>query len=532
MKMLKRVAIYSSLLPILCSCSMLPELTYKSGTRTNSKIDTHCQFEYLQIDKVNKLQDCKKNVFYPSADGKKILAVLEMDEQGRFIDEEHAQAILNYIQHKNQNANIANIKKPIVSLYIHGWNHNSRISDEDLHSFRNAVKSLYNSQGIGRDNTVLTQDQARDSIGIYVAWRGKVIDPTMLNRFVTFWDRKTVSEEVGRGDLSRFILQLDSEIKGNEDEAKNGTLILSGHSFGASVLYNAIGPVLTSRFYESIASQKKDPNVPLKGVGDMIVLLNPAIEANRFVSLREAVWRAGVKNPQIFKNNMKPFFMIIGSNGDFPLNNLFPTGRFFGTLSENYLNTSIVEGNSSTNRLTVKERKMDRRAIGNYPEFYTHWLSIKEPIAVDALKINKMTNRMKMIVHVPDPKPWEDCKINKAWLQNTYAASAGNNWNATPNVNIYNEPVQISTEFIKNPAWKRTGLILRKEPDRTTKSEANPWKKSEATTWKNNPYWFIRANSRVISGHNAIWSKDVGCFILSVLVADSSNTTDVSITQK
>ncbi|MND53244.1 hypothetical protein D3C81_466890 [compost metagenome] len=518
MKILKNIIICLTTISA-CSCSLYPESTYKSKTRTNYNFpelnDKSCSFNSLTGKSYKKdlnNKECKERVFYSTTDYSKTIAVLEIDEQGRFVDEEHINRILEFIKNR---------EKPIVSLYIHGWNHNSRISDSDLHAFQTVVNNLHDDWKETESDENKKQIK-RDSVGIYIAWRGRVF-PKWAN-YVTFWNRKSVSISVGRSDLTRFILQLEQNVKARSQN-KNGTLILMGHSFGASALYNAISPTLITRFYDSLTEQQTNPDVPLKGVGDLVVLMNPAIEAKQFVALREAVWQEGVKNNNIFKNNPRPIFMMFGSNSDGSLNNAFPTGRYLNTVWFNkYTNTTIVDGNSLCNNkpcltenginkpllLSVQESKMDRRAIGNYEWFYTHWLAFDQEPKLPKQKL--FSNNDFQISSYPTNK----CQIEKNWLEKAYK-NDNHQWVALPSRNTKNDLMKISTQFIPIDGkyeWRKTGIHRRPEPQKATGS------RSDGTTWNYNPYWFIRTNGSVIPGHNGIWKAGVGCFILSTLKFD------------
>lgn len=504
------------------SCNWL----YNTGGRTSVNISPACSFETLS--------GCdKKNIFYSNQDQSKVLAVLEIDEQGKFINERYAEAIFNYVKTRNQQPN-----KPFVALFVHGWNHNDDEKDENLVSFRNALGVLQMTNAA---------NQAKPVIGIYVTWRARIY-PSFLN-YVTFWNRKWVSEEVGRGDLSRFILKLDSELKTTKpDDQDKSIFVLAGHSFGASALYTAVSPVLITRFYESLDAQKKDPKTPLTGIGDFVLLLNPAIEATRFLALREAVWRGGAENPEIFKNNLKPFFMVIGSNNDNATKFAFPIGRHLNATFERYRPIEIVDGASKETK-EVKERKLDLEAIGNYSPFYTHWIVQSQPESKNesetgiSEKACKIISRAWLLESIkPESSQQEWRTFSKQLVLNEIFKKPTDGWlvdlSSAPRFNahengrldglgeralkankieneklikeVQNFPIRISTKFIEDPAW---GGSEDDDEKHTTKY---------STTWKRNPYWFIRANQYVIQGHNGIWSRPLGCFMLGIIVADNS----------
>jgi hypothetical protein len=524
----------------LGGCSIFPEMTYPSKTRDHIgsssielSIQKECFFNVINKKVTQKQKrDCQQQVFYPINEKKsQIIAVLEINEQGHLINKEHVTAILNEVK---------NSKEPIVSVFVHGWKHNGQIDDDNLIQFKNMIISLNNTKNA---------DSKRTNIGIYIAWRGATTKAPILEE-LTFWNRKNISQNIGRGDLGTVILDLERILKIKKTslpEPERTNLVLAGHSFGASALYNALGPILLSRFEDSISEQIHHPNEvkPLKGVGDLILLINPAIEAKAFLPLREAVWRKAsqekVISPKIFKYNLHPFFVVLGSNADAAVNTAFPTGRWFGTLTQKYSKTAIIDGNGILSNKTklhpsmdkycnskysnleklnyceVNENKLDRHAVGNFAPFYTHWLTLvkddnKANLIPEVKSIGTIYEQKD--VHLEKLNPLSNhpsaeqpiCGVNNDWLSHL----SGNNW--IRKVNIFStknkDSLLISSTFIDDK-WKNYGLNRRSEPNTTTLSES--------TSWLKNPYWFVRVNGKVIPDHTTIWDKEVGCFILSIL---------------
>lgn len=507
----------------LSGCSIFPEKTYKSKTRisTNEKsiefsAQNECYFDYLNNYPINnensykKLNDiCKTQVFYPSIDKQQLMVVLEMNEQGRFVDKSHIQTTLDHINNLREQNNV------IVSLFVHGWNHGSRIHDSDLHNFQYTLNDLYNQKHL--------KGKPVKNIGIYIGWRGRTL-PSALN-YATFWGRKNISVNIGKGDLGAFILDLERVVK-KEKSNYQGSLILSGHSFGASALYHALGPILISRFQDSITQKQI-----LRGVGDLIVLINPAIEAKQFLPLRETIWRHAAKEntdtPDIFKNNLYPFFVVLGSNGDFAVNNLFPTGRWLNTANDKYDRTSIINGNDRTCNTTscinkkvkycqvdkdclIPENLLDRHAIGNFPWFHTHWLTSDQPkpnIIESSIQNTSKILQINSSVQSNISGVTKCHNSDQDWLKSTIKEKRDNNWETNIATLEDKAVLKLSTKFIEDN-WKNFGLNQRKEPESTTTAQS--------TTWNRNPYWFVRVNGKVIPDHSEIWNQQVGCFILSI----------------
>lgn len=496
-----------------------------------------------------QLSGCPKSNFYVSDHEEKAIAILEIDEQGKYISEQNANFVLENIKAEYENATL----KPIIAIYVHGWNHNAMEYDNnwyvpqrfpwqdkdnkggDLQKFGRAIHNLYYSQSKIIEARRAGSDAAsegRKVIGVYVAWRGKVF-PKPIN-YATFWDRKSVSEEIGRGDLMRFLLKLESIVKPNKsDNNQNSILIAMGHSFGASALYNALSPILLSRFYQSIEEQKYaksasgaelvNPSkpVPLRGYGDLVVLVNPAIEATRFMALREAVWRTAGNDQSIFENNTKPLFISIGGSADKATKLAFKGGRYLNTFFENYRKVNLADGNSATKTFNVSEKELDITSVGNYPPFYTHWVTrVGEFYNSSKINTDSKTSYKTSAQIVMDNNGSPDLFLEKACgldPKKTYTPLNTNNliFPRIKDPDYQPSPLLIANYFVSVDV--KDGKYLRGE-DWPIGEPTNKTTKAESTTWPQNPYWFVRASKNVIGNHTDIWNREVGCLILDTLV--------------
>jgi len=175
-------------------------------------------------------------------------------------------------------------------------------------------------------------------IGVYVGWRGESWTLPLV-RYTTFWDRKNTSEEIGRGSLVEFLTRLERATK--PDPQSRHKLMLVGHSFGASVVFNSMSQLLLARFLldaEKLAAERtgsahsqSKPGL-VSGYGDLVVLVNPAIEATRimpfFGALNEfTVKQYSAKQIDLFAQGQPPRLLILSSEGDWATRGTFPIGR-------------------------------------------------------------------------------------------------------------------------------------------------------------------------------------------------------------
>jgi len=286
------------------------------------------------------------------------IAYVEIDEQGALQDRSQvAQAL----------ALVAPGPKPrYVVVFVHGWFHSAAADDLNVQRFKCALNNL---QGID-DNA------GEDVVGIYVGWRGESWSLPLL-KYTTFWDRKNTSDEVGRGSLVEFLMRLEGAVK--PTPTTRNKLMVVGHSFGASVVFNSIGEILLARFIldaERLASAKPTPvhaqSKPglVSGYGDLVVLVNPAIEATRIMPFFSALNEYTRKQVDLLSDAQPPRLMILSSQGDWATRKTFPAARVFSTLLESYQNSRLSTPYGEA--LEVRERHLDWQTMGNAEIVQTH----------------------------------------------------------------------------------------------------------------------------------------------------------------
>ena len=280
------------------------------------------------------------------------LAFVEIDEQGYLADRRQAELAVEMAGAAPRNGG-----RVRVVVYVHGWHHNASADDDNIARFHVTLAAL------SRWNP---QDTVR---GIYVGWRGDSLAIPGL-RFLTFWDRKNTSDEVGRGSLYEVLMHLERAVKGGPSNSKNH-LVLVGHSFGASVVFNSLGQLYMQRFIEGIYASA--PGRRFRGYGDMVVLVNPAIEAMRYMPFHSALRYFAERKtaPKAdFSNELSPVLIILSSEGDWATRTTFPGARFFSTVLEAHRGASIT--GSAMDQGPHSEWVMDVQALGNYQGFNTH----------------------------------------------------------------------------------------------------------------------------------------------------------------
>ena len=259
--------------------------------------------------------------------------LVQADDFGQFWEAGDVDVMLDGIRASAQRGNT------IVVLYVHGWNHNGAPTSRDLRSFAksmNDTRDRLTGAGSGpyaQSRYHLTGDESVRIIGVYVGWRGRSL-PGPFN-YLTFWGRKAAAERVGEGGLRELVARLDAVYRLHRESRERGETrhflgwASFGHSFGGQALFRAVSGTLESTLADFVARADREgiargaaaPVRDLRGVGDLIVLINPAFEAMQY----ERIDR--LRRALAFDRAQLPLLLVISSAGDVPRQLLFPLGR-------------------------------------------------------------------------------------------------------------------------------------------------------------------------------------------------------------
>src|SRR5271165_127125 len=179
-------------------------------------------------------------------DGRYKLAIIEFGDQGSALDTSQRAAALGMIREAD---------RPLLFVYIHGWQNNA--NSGDVCRFEHFIDTISRYPEITKRKATV--------IGVYVAWRG--IDITLpVAKFLTFWSRKSTGEQIA---AQNSILATVSELAlaARAPSKKLHRCILLGHSFGGLVLENTISHSILDA--SSTGARNTSP-------WDMAVAFNPA----------------------------------------------------------------------------------------------------------------------------------------------------------------------------------------------------------------------------------------------------------------
>ncbi|MCP4702951.1 MAG: lipase [Gammaproteobacteria bacterium] len=265
----------------------------------------------------------------------------------------------------------------LLVAFVHGWHHNASPCDNPCDNKNNVQKFRKLLKGLAKTEAINSQKRgysARKVLGMYVGWRGESVTIPVVNS-LTFWERKNTAHKVGTQGVAEVFLKLEQivNVKNSElNESADGRsrLVILGHSFGGAVVFTALRQILTDRFIDSRAGKKHQGNA--NGVGDFVVLVNPAFEAMRFAPLYDI----SQEKCHNFDTQL-PKLAILTSEADWATGYAFPAGRMLSTLFETH-STSTLKRNYCNDKgeqvMMLDEGEADRKAIGHFEAFRTHRL--------------------------------------------------------------------------------------------------------------------------------------------------------------
>jgi hypothetical protein len=297
----------------------------------------------------------------PTAHGNRyLLGFIEFDDQGQLWDRKQMADVLGKLERE------AGTKELLMVVFVHGWKHSAAPGDENIETFRKALAQLSDSEA---RIAGLTGIAPREIAGIYLGWRGGSVTVPLLKE-LTFWDRKNTAQKVGHGSVTEVLsrLELVRDTKHSMEPGSRRTrLVIVGHSFGGAVVHTALGQILANRFVQTVGPAGFQSDV--RGFADLVVLINPAIEATQFSSLSDMATERGT-----YFAAQLPVVLELTSEADYATRYAFPLGRWFSTWFEK-TRPDVKRRNAVTRREeTIDESDANVAAIGHFEPYRTHRL--------------------------------------------------------------------------------------------------------------------------------------------------------------
>lgn len=411
------------------------------------------------------------------------LHLVEFDDEGVPFSTAERQIDSAISQIKRQLGNPDNCVRLFV--YVHGWRHNAQTKDSNVENFREFLRQVSErskaSAGTGQNacedpeiaraaKSTSAEAQAPKkgrvvhTVGIYVGWRGLSVVDVQPLVYTSFWDRKNTADRVSQGSVRELFGRLSALATyapaagkpGADRPASQGQLrtYVIGHSFGAAIVFRALSQSLIDSFAGDLDGDVGAELSTISRFVDMVVLVNPAIEAARF----DPVFRAADKRKAHCESNQSspslcaqpkyqaPVLAIFQSEGDQATKHAFTLGAGLSNTFESTLGEA--------------EHRSITQTIGWDDDYSTHKLAV-------SAQCDQGTNG----------NPYESAANGSlryrppgwTWCFDDFSlAQLGASVQGTEGRTVYNGPlwnVRVATEIVKdhgdiwNPRFR--GVLLR-----------------------------------------------------------------------
>jgi len=296
----------------------------------------------------------------PTTQGNRyLLSFIEFDDQGQLWDRKQMADVVSTLNAE------AGTKELLMVVFVHGWKHSAAPGDGNIKTFRRVLAQLADSEA---HIAKLTGLPPRKIAGVYLGWRGGSV-PIPLLEDLTFWDRKNTAQKVGHGGVTEALsrLELIQQDKDSIEAGRSRTrLVVVGHSFGGAVVHAALAQVLETRFVETKGPPGQQSDVA--GFADLVVLINPAFEAQQFSPLSDMATERGT-----YFASQLPVVLELTGEADAATRYAFPFGRLFSTLFETTRNRTRYNAVTHAEE-TINEHDADITAVGHFKPYRTHKL--------------------------------------------------------------------------------------------------------------------------------------------------------------
>lgn len=398
------------------------------------------------------------------------LSYVEVTQSGLLADRGQLDAAVESVRSLNRKGHT------IVVVFVHGWFHSDKASDRDVERARNMLIFLK------------SHDSTWNVKGVYVGWQAYTWLPDPLG-YLTMLSKKHAAERTGQLALTELILRIEGatrEIPGNK-------LLVIGHSFGGLAVLEATSPIMMERLIQAQEDYKQGKAHPVQGVGDLVVLLNPAVEASRYVPLFNAanaaaaatiVQGGGNALSGIFAKNDRPIFLSLSSQTDSAVGDFFPAGSLF--LVHGHSDVGIVSPPHPDRPLRpISEATLTTHAVGKVDEITTHQVDADGSVDKSDAHFYQYSSfdppRDDLL-----PRGWLRCSVHW-WTQHSAGSPSGMQYDC----------LTLPYSFTD----------IRQKKDRESSF---------------NPYWNVTVNDNVMHEHSDFMNQSLARFIWQLVFSPPS----------
>lgn len=312
---------YTSLTQYRGTLSPIPPIAVSDLEKRASVDDgtgkVECSERLFRERSIEKFRSPKGEVF--------TIGVIELSDDGHIKDIRQRDEVFRELRRIARGGDTATSSSPgaVVVTFVHGWHHRAKVCDENLSCYRRVMEGLVDRK----------EDRANKGpvFGIYIGWRGESAHKATA---LTFFNRKAAAHFVGSLggrdlllELNQIQQNLDHDVRAASNGDKYVNMVTVGHSFGGALVYSAMESLKVSEYagkdgvgYPACEDTRVKP--VRYGIGDLVVLVNPAFEAYRYRYFAEDLESSGTYSP-----DQRPILLTVASTADQAVGQAFPAGR-------------------------------------------------------------------------------------------------------------------------------------------------------------------------------------------------------------
>lgn len=397
-----------------------------------------------------------------------LLGFVEFDDHGEKLVRAQMDALFAQLKEASRNQDLC------LVVFVHGWEHNASYDDPNVQEFRALLEGLARSEN---QRAPAAWNRPRKVVGIYAGWRGRSVEGNYLPT-ITFWGRKDAAGRVALGSIRELLGRARAFRDTIDRTTWSGTLLpphtkpppgdplrstrllVIGHSFGGLIVYTALAQFFTDQAAAAATAvslgDDADSDKRIASYGDLVVIVNPAVEAISWEPIRQIVENRPARD---YACGQPPVFVAVTSSADTATGVAFPLGRSLNVMTESFT--------------SAEERKEALTALGHYAPFWTHDLT-STPAATTP---QKAADRRAYLRRAPAAEASRAIKQQLDAERTAHAAFEAR-WRK---------------DGYLLPGWTRTytaGAVLTQ----LARSPFDP----------NDPFWLVRADRTVIASHSEI----------------------------
>jgi len=419
---------------------------------------------------------------FRSSDGEIFtIGVIELSDDGHIKDIRQRDEVFRELKRVARGGDVASPSSPgaVVVTFVHGWHHRAKVCDENLSCYRRVMEGL----------VVRKRDRENKGpvFGIYIGWRGESarhLSP------LTFYGRKAAAHRVGGLGGRDLLLQLgqmqrdlDRDIRDVSKGERYVNMVTVGHSFGGALVYSAMESLNVSEYAGihgvGYTACKDSPKPIRSGVGDIVILVNPAFEAKRYRYFADEV-----NSPGDYSPGQRPVLLTVASTADQAVGTAFPVGRAL------WLAWHPRAWQNGRAQIT---------GLGHYDPYTTHRLIFSGPAAIP--------NEAKPLT---DEQALTHCDLQEERKKGLVRATCDCSYP------VYKETPARDVSALR-PGASQTPDLLKEGEGSVHALNADVILQPIKAANKNVPYIVASAPPNLISGHNDIYNPNFILFLIGYI---------------